>query len=58
MDTSDKSKSESFENAARPLIKWLNENSHPHTSAIVTQTGAELLEGIMTTGDIMDYVKG
>ncbi len=46
-----------FEEAARPLIKWLNENCHPHVSVIVTPTNAELLEGLISTGEIMDYVK-
>lgn len=46
-----------FEEAARPLIKWLCENWHPHVTAIVTPTGAELLSGEQTTGQIMDYVK-
>lgn len=35
----------SFEEVARPLIKWLAENVHPHHSVIVTSTHAELLEG-------------
>jgi len=46
-----------FEEAARPLIKWLNENYHPHVTVIVTPTSAELLEGLQSTGQIMDYVK-
>lgn len=41
----DESKKQSFEEAARPLIKWLAENVHPHHSVIVTSTNAELLEG-------------
>lgn len=48
----------SFEDAARPLIKWLCENKHPHHSVIVTPTGAELLEGVVNTGSIHDYIKG
>lgn len=47
----------SFEEAARPLIKWLNENVHPHHTVIVTPTDAELLEGSCATGDILDYLK-
>lgn len=43
--------------AARPLIKYLCENHHPHVTVIVTPTGAELLEGKQSTGQIMDYVK-
>ena len=34
-----------FEEAALPLIKYLAENHHPHTTVIVTSTHAELLEG-------------
>lgn len=32
-----------FENASKPLIKWLNENCNPHTAVIVTATTAEVL---------------
>ncbi|CAI1568376.1 hypothetical protein [Serratia marcescens] len=35
----------SFEDAARPLIRWLAENAHPHHTAIVTSNRAELLMG-------------
>ncbi|HDL6510464.1 TPA: hypothetical protein PXI76_002787 [Yersinia enterocolitica] len=38
----------SFEEAAKPLIKWLAENVHPHHTVIVTSTGAELMMGEMT----------
>jgi hypothetical protein len=31
-----------FEQAARPLIKWLNDNCHPHVTAIIEPTRAEL----------------
>lgn len=37
-------KMKSFEEAANPLIKWLAENEHPHHTAIVSSTHAELLE--------------
>lgn len=46
-----------FEALSRPLIKWLNENCHPHVSVSITPTGAELHEGVFSTGQIMDYVK-
>lgn len=36
---------EQFEEKARELMKWLNENGHPHMSIIITPTTAELLEG-------------
>ena len=31
--------------AAKPLMKWLNENCHPMIQAQVDQTQIELLEG-------------
>lgn len=46
-----------FEEAARPLIKWLSENSNPHAKVIVTSIGAELLHGEKYTGEILDYIK-
>ena len=36
----------SFEEACNPLIKWLCENKHPHTTVILTSNRAELVEGI------------
>ena len=48
---------ESFKQAALPLIQWLNENVHPHHTAVVTQTSAELLESQYSTGQILDYVQ-
>jgi len=36
---------EKFEEAVRPLMKYLAENHHPHTSVYVTSDRAELLEG-------------
>ena len=43
--------------AADSLIKYLNENYHPHVTAIVTPTSVELLEGIATVPNILDHVK-
>ena len=37
-----------FEEAAKPLIKYLCENHHPHMTVIVTPTGAKLVEGQMS----------
>lgn len=53
----DRAKAEEFEALARPLIKWLCENCHPHVSVIVTPTNAELLEGACSTGQILDYIR-
>jgi len=58
MDTEQRLKErKAFEEAARPLIKWIAENHHPHVKVIVTPTGAELVEGLRTTGEILDYIK-
>lgn len=46
-----------FTQAVRPLIEYLAQNHHPHHTAIVTNTGAELLEGQKSTGKIMDYIQ-
>lgn len=32
--------------AAKPLIKWMNDNCHPHCECKVDQTSVHLLEGI------------
>ena len=37
---------EMFEEAVKPLMKWLSENTHPHTTVIVKSNCAELVEGI------------
>jgi hypothetical protein len=34
--------------AAKPLIKWMNDNCHPHCEATVSQDRVELLEGVAT----------
>jgi hypothetical protein len=47
----------SFEEVTSPVIKWLCENAHPHHTVIITPTCAELLEGQLGTGQILDYVK-
>ena len=35
-----------FEEAVEPLMKWMAENTHPHATAIVTSSRAELVEGL------------
>ncbi|WP_440487511.1 hypothetical protein [Serratia ureilytica] len=47
----------SFEDAARPLIRWLAENRHPHHTAIVTSNRAELLEAQSVVATEV-YLKG
>jgi len=35
-----------FERAAKPLIRFLRRNSHPHVAAYVDSHSAELLESV------------
>ncbi|HDL7414201.1 TPA: hypothetical protein PXN46_001255 [Yersinia enterocolitica] len=51
-----KEEMKSFEEAAKPLIKWLAENVHPHHSAVVSSTRAELLEGKISI-PTMEFIK-
>lgn len=46
-----------FKTSAMPLIKYLSENKHPHHTAIVTATNAELFEGQESTGIVTDYLR-
>ena len=43
--------------AAMPLIKYLNDNHNPHTIAIVSPTGVEILSGEASLQDIYDHIK-
>lgn len=49
-------KLDELKKAAEPLIKYLCENHHPHITAIVTGTSIDLLEGLMSMPNILDYV--
>ena len=50
-------KKEELRKACDPLIKYLNNNHHPHMKALVTCTSVELLEGTFSIPKIFDYVK-
>ena len=43
--------------AAKPLIKHLAENFNPHTIAIVTATGVEVLTGELSAQDITEFLR-
>jgi len=43
--------------SAMPLIEFMNKNYHPHVKCIVTPTGVELLEGLMSNQNIYDFTK-
>lgn len=51
-------KSADFEEIARVMMKHLGqgEKYHPHHSVIITNSTAELVEGIRSVGQVMDYV--
>jgi len=36
---------ESFIKVVEPVIKWMNENIHPHSLIVIDNSRAELLEG-------------
>ena len=38
-----------FQELVKPLIKYLAEDFHPHTTLIITATSAEIVEGCMAT---------
>lgn len=39
-----------FLEAAKPMMKYLCENHHPHVTVIIDGTRAELMEGLKTVG--------
>ena len=47
---------EEFEKACKPLIKFLNDNCHPHITVVVDCIRAELSEGVCSV-IIEDYLK-
>ena len=51
------SQPKTFEQASRVMIKHLCDNYHPHVYAIVTPTTSELLEGMKSIGNVLDYVR-
>lgn len=47
---------EEFEKTAKPMVKWLNENMHPHVMVVITPVGAELLEAKVFI-PVEEYIK-
>lgn len=45
-----------FLELCKPIMKYLCENHHPHTTIVITQTNAELLEVISGTARIEDFI--
>ena len=52
-----KEKQAEFADVVKPLIKWLNDNCHPHTTVIVESGSAQLVEGVCSVV-VEDYIKG
>jgi hypothetical protein len=46
-----------FEALARPLMEYLTDKHCPHSLIIITDTNAKIFDGVMSTGEILDYVK-
>lgn len=57
MENDKMKKDEEFESLVRPLMKYLADNYHPHAIVIVNTINAQILEGTITTDEILDYVK-
>lgn len=49
-------KTQEFQELVRPLVKWLNENYHPHVVVYIEPTGAQLYEGIMGV-PVTEFIK-
>ena len=49
-------KLEELKEAARPLIKWLNENGNPHHTILVTPDSVELLSAEIF-GSVPEFIK-
>lgn len=47
---------EQLKEAAKPLVKFLNENCHPHVVVHVEPTGAEIFEGLAVV-NIEEFIK-
>lgn len=45
-----------LEEAAKPLVKFLCDNCHPHVKVIVEPSGAEILEGLASV-KIEQFIK-
>lgn len=45
-----------FEEVSKPLVKFLNDNCHPHVYVIVSPTSAELMDGISRV-KIEEFIK-
>lgn len=49
-------KRKSFEDVVKPVMKWLNDNCHPHMIAVIDPTNAQLFEGQISV-NTFEFVK-
>lgn len=45
-----------FEWLARPIVKWLNDDTNPHTEVIIDCDSARVVQGLCTI-PIPEYIK-
>ncbi len=38
-----------FEDVVKPIIKYMAENYHPHTTLVINSTTAQIVEGVIST---------
>ncbi len=38
-----------FESVVKPIIKYMAENYHPHTTLVINSTTAQVVEGVIST---------
>jgi len=48
---------EAFTEASKPLVELLCKNYHPHVTVIVTPTGFELVEGLVSNPKITEFLQ-
>jgi hypothetical protein len=46
-----------FQELVRPLLQHLCEEYHPHVAVMITPTSAVLYEGMLSTGEVLDFVR-
>lgn len=45
-----------FESLSTKILKYLNNNHHPHTIIVATTTNVQVFEGLKSTGEVLEHV--
>lgn len=45
-----------FESLSTQILKYLNNNHHPHTIIVANTTNVQVFEGVKSTGEITKYI--